>query len=183
MDISHSTTSQIFLDGCFMRSENYSFFDEYAGPGDKAVCGNKTRTNLSFQVAAKQAILEVVQAAPNSIGCYARGKVDVSGRVNESAYVLANCWKSLNSSSCKGPPLAGRYDMGALCMHEHSEKLEGLINDAIDKGSEIVARGSFGPIGGDAVNQYYPSTVIVNVNHSMRLIINVIRKLSLSKKG
>ncbi|XLU23090.1 hypothetical protein S245_059156, partial [Arachis hypogaea] len=68
------TTSQIFLDGCFMRSENYSFFDEYAGPGDKAVCGNKTRTNSSFQAAAKQALLEVVQAAPNSIGYYARRK-------------------------------------------------------------------------------------------------------------
>ncbi|XLR35005.1 hypothetical protein S83_062905, partial [Arachis hypogaea] len=73
------TTSQIFLDGCFMRSENYSFFDEYAGPGDKAVCGNKTRTNLSFRAAAKQALLEVVQSAPNSIGYYARGKIDVSG--------------------------------------------------------------------------------------------------------
>ncbi|KAL1320797.1 aldehyde dehydrogenase 22A1 isoform X2 [Arachis ipaensis] len=69
-----------------------------------------------------------------------------------------------------GPPLAGRYDMGALCMHEHSEKLEGLVHDAIDKGAEIVARGSFGPIGGDAVDQYYPPTVIVNVNHSMRLM-------------
>ncbi|XLT24164.1 hypothetical protein HN873_055456 [Arachis hypogaea] len=132
------------------------------GQGDKAICGNKTRTNSSFQAAAKQAILEVVQAAPNSIGCYARGKVDISER---------------------GPPLAGRYDMGALCMHENFEKLEGLINDAIDKGAEIVARGSFGPIGGDAVDQCYPSTVIVNVNHSMRLIINVIRKISLSKKG
>ncbi|XLT79827.1 hypothetical protein HN873_001580 [Arachis hypogaea] len=32
-----------------MRSENYSFFDEYAGPGDNAVCGNKTRTNSSFR--------------------------------------------------------------------------------------------------------------------------------------
>ncbi|KAL4293727.1 hypothetical protein AHAS_Ahas18G0157000 [Arachis hypogaea] len=62
-----------------MRSENYSFFDEYAGPGDKAVCGNKTRTNLSFRAAAKQALLEVVQSAPNSIGYYARGKIDVSG--------------------------------------------------------------------------------------------------------
>ncbi|XLR47795.1 hypothetical protein S83_032455 [Arachis hypogaea] len=60
--------------------------------------------------------------------------------------------------------------MGALCMHEHSEKLEGLVNDAIDKRAKIVARGSFGPIGGDAVDQYYPPTVIVNVNHSMRLM-------------
>ncbi|RYR30770.1 hypothetical protein Ahy_B01g055536 isoform A [Arachis hypogaea] len=69
-----------------------------------------------------------------------------------------------------GPPLAGKYDMGALCMHEHSEKLEGLINDALDKGAEIVARGSFGHIGEDAVDQYFPPTVIVNVNHSMRLM-------------
>ncbi|TKY54234.1 Aldehyde dehydrogenase 22A1 [Spatholobus suberectus] len=69
-----------------------------------------------------------------------------------------------------GPPLAGKYDMGALCMHEHSEKLEGLINDALDKGAEIVARGSLGHIGEDAVDQYFPPTVIVNVNHSMRLM-------------
>ncbi|MED6180684.1 Cell division control protein 2 [Stylosanthes scabra] len=94
-------SGRIFLDGCFMRSENYSFFDEYAGPGDKAVCGNTTRKNSSFQAAAKQAVLEVVQAAPNNKGYYARGKVDVSGSVNESAYVLANCWRSLNTSSCK----------------------------------------------------------------------------------
>ncbi|KAK7363486.1 hypothetical protein VNO77_05630 [Canavalia gladiata] len=69
-----------------------------------------------------------------------------------------------------GPPLVGKYDMGALCMHEHSEKLEGLVNDAIDKGAEIVARGSYGHIGEDAVDQYFPPTVIVNVNHSMRLM-------------
>ncbi|XP_027338773.1 aldehyde dehydrogenase 22A1 isoform X2 [Abrus precatorius] len=69
-----------------------------------------------------------------------------------------------------GPPLAGKYDMGALCMHEHSENLESIINDALDKGAEIVARGSFGHIGEDAVDQYFPPTVIVNVNHSMRLM-------------
>ncbi|XP_027333464.1 aldehyde dehydrogenase 22A1-like isoform X2 [Abrus precatorius] len=69
-----------------------------------------------------------------------------------------------------GPPLVGKYDMGALCMHEHSEKLEGLVNDALEKGAEIVARGSFGHIGEDAVDQYFPPTVIVNVNHSMRLM-------------
>lgn len=55
-------------------------------------------------------------------------------------------------------------------MHEHSEKLEGLVNDALDKGAEIVARGSFGHIVEDTVDQYFPPTVIVNVNHSMRLM-------------
>lgn len=44
--------------------------------------------------------------------------------------------------------------MRALCMHAHSEKLQGLINDALDKGAEIIARGSFGHIGEGAVDQY-----------------------------
>lgn len=76
----------------------------------------------------------------------------------------------------QGPPLVGKYDMGALCMHEHSEKLEGLVNDALDKGAEIVARGSFGHIGEDAVDQYFPPTVIVNVNHTMRLMQEEVTK-------
>lgn len=55
-------------------------------------------------------------------------------------------------------------------MHEHSERLESLVNDALDKGAEIAARGSYGHIGEDAVDQFYPPTVLVNVNHSMRLM-------------
>ncbi|XP_052190396.1 aldehyde dehydrogenase 22A1 [Diospyros lotus] len=69
-----------------------------------------------------------------------------------------------------GPPLDGKYDMGAICMQEHSEKLQNLVNDAKDKGAEIVARGSVGNIGADAVDQYFPPTVIVNVNHTMKLL-------------
>ncbi|KAL6990069.1 hypothetical protein U1Q18_015818 [Sarracenia purpurea var. burkii] len=69
-----------------------------------------------------------------------------------------------------GPPLAGKYDMGAICMQEHSEKLQSLVNDALDKGAEIVGRGSVGNIGEGAVDQYFPPTVIVNVNHTMKLL-------------
>ncbi|XP_057477014.1 aldehyde dehydrogenase 22A1-like [Actinidia eriantha] len=69
-----------------------------------------------------------------------------------------------------GPPLAGKYDMGAICMQEHSEKLQSLVNDALDKGAEIVGRGSVGNIGAGAVDHYFPPTVIVNVNHTMKLL-------------
>ncbi|KAJ8767465.1 hypothetical protein K2173_017509 [Erythroxylum novogranatense] len=69
-----------------------------------------------------------------------------------------------------GPPLAGRYDMGGICLQDHSEKLQNLVNDALDKGGEIVARGSFGHLGEDAVDQFFPPTVIVNVNHTMKLM-------------
>ncbi|XVF62456.1 hypothetical protein PTKIN_Ptkin09bG0009200 [Pterospermum kingtungense] len=69
-----------------------------------------------------------------------------------------------------GPPLSGRYDMGAICLQEHSEKLQYLVDDAIDKGAEIVARGSFGPLGEGAVDQFFPPTVLINVNHTMKLM-------------
>ncbi|CAK7332633.1 unnamed protein product [Dovyalis caffra] len=90
---------RIYLDGCFMRSENYSFYEEYKGPGDKAVCGNTTLKNSIFAESTRQAVSQAVTSAPNNQG-YARAQVTVPGR-NESAYVLANCWKTLNASSCR----------------------------------------------------------------------------------
>nr|GEU99937.1 aldehyde dehydrogenase 22A1 [Tanacetum cinerariifolium] len=69
-----------------------------------------------------------------------------------------------------GPPQSGKYDMGAICMQDHSERLQSLINDALDKGAEIVAGGSVRDISEGAVDQYFPATVIVNVNHQMKLM-------------
>ena len=91
---------RIYLDGCFMRSENYSFFQEYKGPGDTAVCGNSTRKKSTFEASVREAVTQAVVAAPNQKG-YARAQVAVAGAVNESAYVLADCWRSLNASSCR----------------------------------------------------------------------------------
>jgi hypothetical protein len=91
---------QIYLDGCFMRYNNYSFFHEYKGPGDTAVCGNSTRKNSTFEASVREAVTQAVVAAPNQKG-YARAQVAVAGAVNESAYVLTDCWRSLNASSCR----------------------------------------------------------------------------------
>ncbi|XP_040999834.1 aldehyde dehydrogenase 22A1 [Juglans microcarpa x Juglans regia] len=95
----------------------------------------------------------------------------------ERFYVHREIYSSFVSEVAKivksvsaGPPLAGKYDMGGICLQEHSEKLESLINDALEKGAEIVARGSFGNISEGAVDQFFPPTVIVKVNHSMKLM-------------
>ncbi|KAK6281536.1 hypothetical protein POUND7_015361 [Theobroma cacao] len=90
---------RIFLDGCFMRSENYTFFEEYTGPDDRAVCGNTSRKGSNFQDSARQAVNHAVAAALEKEG-YAKAQVAVPG-TNESAYVLVNCWRTLNKSSCK----------------------------------------------------------------------------------
>lgn len=96
---------RIFLDGCFMRSENYSFFEQYKGPEDKAVCGNITGKDSVFQESARQVVNRTVASALNNKRLnnrgYARGDVKVMGRANESVYVLADCWRSLNVSTCR----------------------------------------------------------------------------------
>ncbi|KAF6164839.1 hypothetical protein GIB67_017042 [Kingdonia uniflora] len=95
----------------------------------------------------------------------------------ERFYVHRDAFKSFVTQVVKiiksvnvGPPFAGKYDMGALCMPGHAERLQSLVNDAIEKGAEIVGRGSFGNLGEDAVDQFFPPTVIVNVDHTMKLM-------------
>uniref|UniRef100_A0A2N9IP75 Aldehyde dehydrogenase domain-containing protein n=1 Tax=Fagus sylvatica TaxID=28930 RepID=A0A2N9IP75_FAGSY len=95
----------------------------------------------------------------------------------ERFYVHRDIYSSFVSKVTKivksvsaGPPLAGKYDMGALCLQEHSEKLESLVNDALDKGAKIVVRGSFGNISEGALDQFFPPTVIENVDHTMKLM-------------
>ncbi|KAK9934629.1 hypothetical protein M0R45_021766 [Rubus argutus] len=67
---------RIFLDGCFLRKSSL------------------------FQESARQAVMSVVQSAPSNRG-YARAQLGVSGSVNETVYVLSDCWRSLNETSCR----------------------------------------------------------------------------------
>jgi hypothetical protein len=84
-----------------MRSDNYSFFHEYKGPGDMAMCANTMRKNSAFKASVREAVTLAVAAAPNQKGYYARAEVAMAGAVNKSAYVLDECWRSLNASSCR----------------------------------------------------------------------------------
>nr|GMD97908.1 cysteine-rich receptor-like protein kinase 2 isoform X1 [Ipomoea batatas] len=85
---------RVYLDGCFMRNENFDFFQDNIGPEDTYVCGNGTRKDLLFQERTKRAVLQAVSKAYNNNG-YARS--DEAPVV----YVLANCWRTLNGSACR----------------------------------------------------------------------------------
>ncbi|XP_071715820.1 cysteine-rich receptor-like protein kinase 2 [Rutidosis leptorrhynchoides] len=95
-----ATGSTVYQDGCFMRFQNYSFYEEYSRPSDTRICGNTTRKITVFQDLAKEAVSNAVRDALISSEYFARETM-VSGTSNESVYVLANCWKILNASSCK----------------------------------------------------------------------------------
>lgn len=91
---------RIFLDGCFMRAENYSFYNEYKGPEDSIVCGNTTRKNKTFGDAVRQGLRNAVTEASGT-GGYARASAKAGESESESAFVLVNCWRTLSPDSCK----------------------------------------------------------------------------------
>ncbi|KAM7269167.1 hypothetical protein ACFE04_024664 [Oxalis oulophora] len=96
------TGGRIFLDGCFMRADNYSFFKEYTSRFDKVVCGNKTRQGFGFRTAVKEALLRAKQGAVVAEDMYAKAEVKVEGTDHRgSVYVLANCWTTLNANMCR----------------------------------------------------------------------------------
>ncbi|XP_055815399.1 cysteine-rich receptor-like protein kinase 2 [Solanum dulcamara] len=90
---------RIYLDGCFMRAENYSFYDQYLGPEDRRVCGNRTTKGSLFQQNARLAVQQAAANAPSNNG-YARAQVSMHRPSNDTAYVLADCWKTLSANSC-----------------------------------------------------------------------------------
>ncbi|KAI3728328.1 hypothetical protein L6452_16962 [Arctium lappa] len=88
---------RIFLDGCFLRIHNYSFYEEFAEADDTVDCGNKTMTGV-FQDSVRHAVWNDVMYAPSNNHYFAQ---EPAGTENESAaYVLADCWDTLNESSC-----------------------------------------------------------------------------------
>ncbi|KAL8253629.1 hypothetical protein R6Q59_031850 [Mikania micrantha] len=92
---------RIYLDGCFMRIQNYSFYDEYSGPNDTTVCGNTTRKSDNvFRESTRQAVANAVTGALKNNDYFGREQVLVSGGEN-SVYVLAECWKTLSRGSCR----------------------------------------------------------------------------------
>ncbi|PKU74427.1 aldehyde dehydrogenase 22A1 isoform X2 [Dendrobium catenatum] len=142
---------------------------------------SETLIPVTLELGGKDAFIVCEDVdVPHVVQIAVRGALQSSGQncagaerfyVHRDIYptIVAQIVKLVKSVTA-GPPLSGKYDMGAICMQEHADKLQNLVNDALEKGAEIVGRGSFGNLGEDAVDQFFPPTVIVNVNHSMKLM-------------
>ncbi|CAH1433956.1 unnamed protein product [Lactuca virosa] len=95
---------RIYIDGCYMRLQNYSFFQEYKGSNDTIVCGNVTRESLGFRDLTHQAVVDVVSEALSSDEYFGRAEVVVArggGGGNESVFVMAECWRTLSPADCR----------------------------------------------------------------------------------
>ncbi|KAC9436899.1 hypothetical protein E3N88_45842 [Mikania micrantha] len=90
---------RIHLDGCFMRMNNYSFFDENLGAEDTTLCGATMLTGGAFHDSVRRAVANAVIDAPKNSDFFARD-VSPAGGAIEPVYVLADCWNTLNETSC-----------------------------------------------------------------------------------
>ncbi|CAO2203731.1 unnamed protein product [Urochloa humidicola] len=90
----------IYLDGCFMRYANYSFFDEVMDSLDTSMCSssNHSSDQRGFSSAVNTVLSNVTSLAVKSNKGFAVSSV--SGTPKVAAYALAQCWENLNTSSC-----------------------------------------------------------------------------------
>ncbi|KAK1301484.1 Cysteine-rich receptor-like protein kinase 2 [Acorus calamus] len=65
----------VYLDGCFVRVENYTFYTDALGTKDRARCGNTTTGGPSSVATIKQAVADAVSAAGANVGHERNGRV------------------------------------------------------------------------------------------------------------
>ncbi|KAL8201323.1 hypothetical protein R6Q57_012662 [Mikania cordata] len=95
------TGGRVYLNGCFLRYENYSFFEEYTGQDDRSICTNTTRRNNVFEQSVKKVVAEAVETAPKTNNYYARPEILISGTENQLVYAQADCLRTLDAGSCE----------------------------------------------------------------------------------
>ncbi|ERN02725.1 hypothetical protein AMTRI_Chr03g141360 [Amborella trichopoda] len=150
-----STGGRVYLDGCFLRSENYSFFSEAVSNIDMKVCGSTTRDG--YEAVARGLVSNLVEWAPGNGGY---GRASSTGEGGDRVYGLANCWRILDEESCSAclkkaaaavfsclPTTEGRA-MNAGCFLRYSD--QNFLNEGHDMPIEINNMGemvqSFGTL-------------------------------------
>ncbi|KAF5188838.1 Cysteine-rich receptor-like protein kinase [Thalictrum thalictroides] len=97
-----SVSARVHLDGCFLRWDNYSFYQESIDDKlDRRVCNTSAASTedylkLEFTSKAKEVIANVTSIASKDGFAVAESKRGVV-----SVYALAQCWKTVNSTGCQ----------------------------------------------------------------------------------
>jgi hypothetical protein len=90
---------QVFSDGCYIRYDDYNFYNETLSLQDRTVCAPKEITGVNrtvFRDNAAELVKNMSVEAVRNGGFYA-GFVD---RHNVTVHGLAQCWETLNRSGC-----------------------------------------------------------------------------------
>uniref|UniRef100_A0A2N9EYW8 Protein kinase domain-containing protein n=1 Tax=Fagus sylvatica TaxID=28930 RepID=A0A2N9EYW8_FAGSY len=92
-------SGRLFLDGCYIRSDDYNFFNETLDVQDKTVCGTQDFLGnpTVFGAIVRKLVRNLGVEAPKKdnffVGSVNKGKITVYG--------LAQCWESVNETACE----------------------------------------------------------------------------------
>ncbi|KAJ9702958.1 hypothetical protein PVL29_004630 [Vitis rotundifolia] len=89
---SSANGARVIYDGCFLRYESSSFYDETTGSGNTAICGNQTAAQATaFQEAVNGLLADVEAATPRTNDSYVAYKKEVVGGSGATVYGVAQC--------------------------------------------------------------------------------------------
>ncbi|KAF7130804.1 hypothetical protein RHSIM_Rhsim10G0181800 [Rhododendron simsii] len=94
--------ARVIYDGCFLRYESNTFYNQTTLPGNMPICGNDTAAQpTAFQTAAQGLLMDLETATPRINGYFAAATraVSVGG---STVYAVAQCAQSVSESGCLG---------------------------------------------------------------------------------
>ncbi|CAA7050115.1 unnamed protein product [Microthlaspi erraticum] len=93
-----ATGGRYYLDGCFVRADNYSFYREPITHQDAKICASGKESSAEFNGLVKEVTESIAETAPYSQGFSVARK---SSQNNVTAYGLGLCWRTLDEDLCK----------------------------------------------------------------------------------
>lgn len=90
---------RLFYDGCYLRYDDFNFFNQSLSAQDKSVCGSTDfgGNQSVFKANALELVRNLSVEAPNNDGFF----VGFVNRGNVTVYGLAQCWEFVNGSACR----------------------------------------------------------------------------------
>ncbi|XP_028797755.1 cysteine-rich receptor-like protein kinase 2 [Neltuma alba] len=95
-----SNGAHITYDGCFLRYESSSFFDQSTDAGNNINCGNETRNSTELASTVQQVLRNLEIATPRINGYFAATKTTVPNSNGSNIYAFAQCVETLTQSGC-----------------------------------------------------------------------------------
>ncbi|CAH8275026.1 unnamed protein product [Arabidopsis lyrata] len=92
-----ATGGWFHLDGCFVRADNYSFYQEPVSHQDTKICASDKEKSAELKGLVKEVTKSIVETAPYSQG-FSVAKMGTRGL---TVYGLGICWRTLDDELCK----------------------------------------------------------------------------------
>ncbi|CAI9110286.1 OLC1v1010284C1 [Oldenlandia corymbosa var. corymbosa] len=93
--------ARVIYDGCFLRYESTTFYDQTTVQGNSQICSNQTAPQpANFQTEAETLLQELKLATPRINGFFAATKRQLSNG-GDTVYALAQCAETVSPSGCQ----------------------------------------------------------------------------------